>query len=457
MTARVLVVDDILPNVKVLEAKLSSEYFEVTTASNGPDCLALAEKDPPDAILLDVMMPGMDGFEVCRRLKAHAALAHIPVIMVTALSDPSDRVQGLAAGADDFLTKPVNDIALFARLRSLVRLKLMMDELRLREATSNTLGMVEPASLQIAGDFPGARVLLIEDDRRTAERLAATLGPAYAVSVLTDPAEALITARGGDFDLIIVSLGMQNADGLRLCAQFRSTDATRQVPLLLLLVDEGDEKRLAKGLEIGATDYVMRPVDRNEFLARTRTQIRRKRYQDRLRQNYHASMALAVTDPLTGLYNRRYMGTHLSNLLARDGGVRPTAAMVLDIDYFKSINDTYGHPIGDQVLRELSQRIQRNVRGVDLASRFGGEEFVIVMPDTDMAPALVVAERIRKAIGETPFVIDAAVGSLKVSCSIGVAVHRGVTDCAAILAEADAALYRAKGEGRDRVIAAAAA
>jgi two-component system cell cycle response regulator len=454
MTARVLVVDDIVPNVKVLEAKLTAEYFDVATASNGPDALEAAEKDPPDAVLLDVMMPGMDGFEVCRRLKANPKLAHVPVIMVTALSDPTDRVQGLAAGADDFLTKPVNDIALFARLRSLVRLKLMMDELRLRETTSNTLGMVEPAGLQIAGDFPNARVLIVEDDRRSAERLSATLGPNYRVTLETNPAEALVVARGGDFDLAVVSLALQSYDGLRFCAQFRSSEATRGVPLLLL-VDEGDEKRLAKGLEIGATDYVMRPIDRNEFLARARTQVRRKRYQDRLRQNYHASLALAVTDPLTALYNRRYMETHLANLLVRDGGLRPIAVLILDIDFFKSINDSYGHPVGDEVLREISDRLQRNVRGVDLACRYGGEEFVVVLPDTDREAAMVVAERIRKAVGEVPFRVRADVGTLRVSCSIGVAVHKPGAKAEDVLREADAALYQAKGEGRDRVAAAA--
>src|SRR6476469_6729773 len=152
MTARVLVVDDVELNVKLLEAKLASEYFEVVTAYNGHSALELAEAEPPDIILLDVMMPRMDGFEVCRQLKANQRTTDIPVVMVTALSDVADRLRGLEAGADDFLTKPVNDIALFARVRSLVRLKRMMEELRLREEVCGRF------SSTISEDPPGADV-----------------------------------------------------------------------------------------------------------------------------------------------------------------------------------------------------------------------------------------------------------------------------------------------------------
>ena len=142
MTARVLVVDDILSNVKLLEAKLSAEYFDVVTAFNGLECLAKVAESAPDIVLLDVMMPGMDGFEVCRRIKSDPKTAHVPVVMVTALDQPSDRVAGLEAGADDFLTKPVDDAALFARVRSLVRLKMMTDELRMRENTGQGMGLI---------------------------------------------------------------------------------------------------------------------------------------------------------------------------------------------------------------------------------------------------------------------------------------------------------------------------
>ena len=144
MTARVLVIDDAPANVRLLEARLSAEYFDVVTAMSGAEGLAICDRAECDIVLLDVMMPDMDGFEVCRRLKSNPATHHIPVVMVTALDQPSDRVRGLQAGADDFLTKPVSDVALIARVRSLSRLKLMTDELRMRALTSRDIGIDSP-------------------------------------------------------------------------------------------------------------------------------------------------------------------------------------------------------------------------------------------------------------------------------------------------------------------------
>src|SRR5450755_1084737 len=183
MTARVLVVDDILSNVKLLEAKLTAEYFEVVSAFNGLECLAKMDAAPPDIVLLDVMMPGMDGFEVCRRIKNNPKTAHVPVVMVTALDQPSDRVAGLQAGADDFLTKPVDDAALFARVRSLVRLKMMTDELRMRESTGQSMGLVDPAEILLDQAPPG-RILVIEDRAESVAWFDAALKPAHEVAAV---------------------------------------------------------------------------------------------------------------------------------------------------------------------------------------------------------------------------------------------------------------------------------
>ena len=151
-------------NVKLLEAKLSAEYFDVVTALNGPEALAICERGEADIVLLDVMMPGMDGFEVCRRLKSRARRPRIsPCVMVTALDQPSDRLKGLDAGADDFLTKPLDDTALFARVRSLVRLKSVTDELRNRALASRRLGIADPLAAAASETGLNGRILLIED------------------------------------------------------------------------------------------------------------------------------------------------------------------------------------------------------------------------------------------------------------------------------------------------------
>jgi len=456
MTARVLVVDDILSNVKLLEAKLSAEYFEVVSAYNGLDALARMEEQVPDIVLLDVMMPGMDGFEVCRRIKSNPRTAHVPVVMVTALDQPSDRVAGLDAGADDFLTKPVDDAALFARVRSLVRLKMMTDELRMRESTGQNMGLLDATdSLQDAN--PTGRILIIDDRPESVAWFSGALKASHEISAADTFEEALVRVRGGDYDLIVVSLGMRGFDGLRLCSQLRSIPEARQVPILVI-VSDGDRRKLTQALEMGVNDYLTRPVDKNELVARVRTQLRKKRYADRLRRNVQLSLEMAITDQLTGLHNRRYMASHLDNLMnqaTRTG--KPLAFVIMDIDYFKSVNDNHGHDIGDEVLREFAKRIGANVRGIDLACRYGGEEFVVVMPETDAAFAFSVAERLRKSIETTPVVISRAPGKLSITISIGIAASEGAGDTAEdLLRRADQALYSAKRSGRNRVVADAA-
>ena len=456
MTARVLVVDDVAANVKLLEARLSAEYFDVLTAMNGDEALAICERAECDIVLLDVMMPAMDGFEVCRRLKSSPTTHHIPVVMVTALDQPSDRLRGLEAGADDFLTKPVSDVALIARVRSLSRLKLMTDELRMRAVTSREIGIDSPEREAVAEAGRNGAILVVDDRAASAERLQMMLKGEHRVDVEADPNAALFHAAEGNYDLLIVSLAFENFDGLRLCSQLRSLDRTRNVPILAV-ADADNNARLVRGLEIGVNDYLTRPVDKHELLARVRTQIRRKRYTARLRDNVQMSIEMAITDALTGLYNRRYMESHVGTLVeqAATRG-KPLTVLVLDIDYFKAINDSHGHDAGDDVLREFAIRIRKSIRGIDLACRYGGEEFVVVMPETDMAVATVVAERLRRRIASEPFPIQEAARSIEVTISIGIAGLGPRDTAASVIKRADQALYRAKRDGRNRVVPDAA-
>lgn len=457
MTARVLVVDDVPANVKLMEARLSAEYFDVITAMSGAEALTICERAECDIVLLDAMMPDMDGFEVCRRLKTNPATHHIPVVMVTSLDQPSDRVRGLEAGADDFLTKPIAEPVLIARVRSLSRLKMVTDELRMRAVTTREIGIKSPEREAVADDGRGGRVLVVDDRRSSVEHVAAILGPEQTVEIEVDPREALFRAADGNYDLVIVSLGLEGFDALRLCSQVRSLDRTRNVPILAITEPE-DGARMLRGLEIGVNDYLMRPIDKNELLARVRSQVRKRRYTERLRDNVQISIEMAITDALTGLFNRRYMENHLAALIEQaTGRGKPLAVMELDIDHFKSINDTHGHDAGDDVLREFALRIKRSIRGIDLACRTGGEEFVIVMPETDLTVAAMVAERLRRRIAAEPFSISQGARSIPVTLSIGLAALRGVDDVSAsLLKRADRALYQAKREGRNRVVPEAA-
>lgn len=455
MSARVLVVDDLPQNVRLLEAKLASEYFDVITASSGAEALELIHSESPDIVLLDVMMPEMDGYEVCERIRADQTVAHLPVIMVSALSDISDRVRGLEAGADDFLSKPVNDVALFARVRSLVRVKMMMDELRLREQTGNSLGVMGPDTDGDDIETDGAEVLLVADPGISTTSIRLMLEREHTVTEENDPENAQRRAMERDFDLIIVSQEISGSDGLRLCSHLRSAERTRQVPILILVQEEAREI-LIKGLELGINDYLVDPIDSNELRARTRTQIRHKRYQDRLRASYRESVAMAVTDSLTGLYNRRYFDGHLMNLMrqAASGG-KPLSLFMLDIDFFKKVNDTYGHSAGDEVLREFAARLGHNLRGIDLAARYGGEEFIVAMPDTDLDRAERVAARLLEEISANPFAIASGPGEIPVTASIGVTMTDGASDSIRdVVDRADHALYEAKATGRNRVVRA---
>jgi two-component system cell cycle response regulator len=334
---------------------------------------------------------------------------------------------------------------------------MMTDELRMRAVTSREIGIQNPEHEAVADAGRAGRVLIVDDRTSSHERIAAMLANEHSVDVETEPSEALFRAAEGNYDLMIVSLALTNYDGLRLCSQVRSLDRTRNVPILAI-ADGDDNSRMVRGLEIGVNDYLMRPIDKNEMLARARTQIRKKRYTERLRDNVQQSIEMAITDPLTTLYNRRYMESHLAALVdqAASRG-KPLTALVLDIDHFKSVNDTHGHDAGDDVLREFATRVRKSIRGIDLACRFGGEEFVIIMPETDMGVATIVAERLRRRIASEAFPIHQGSKALEVTISIGIATLDAADDNAAsILKRADQALYRAKRDGRNRVVADAA-
>lgn len=452
MSARILVVDDNPLNVKLLMARLGREYYSVTSAASGMEALDKMRAAPPDLVLLDVMMPEMSGFDVCIQIRKDPKIRHIPVIMVTALSDVQDRVYGLEAGADDFLSKPINDLVLLARVRSSLRLKMLMDEWRLRQQTGLSLGLNENDDTADLIQTPKPRVLLLSDNTQENKIICEALP--YDIDIVNTPDDYLPLTAKNNYDLMMLNLYNSAGDVLPLCPALRSQENTRHTPILLL-AESSDVDLVTKGLDLGASDCVLRPLEVSELTARVRTQIKHKRSYDRLKSNYSASLSLALTDPLTGAFNRRYLESHLPTLWERCRGLNhPFCLLMVDADHFKKINDSYGHTAGDNVLKEIVRRISQNVRVHDFVARMGGEEFLVALPETDLETATLIAGRLRSKIADHLFEIDKA--SFSATVSIGVAEMRPETNetIAQAIDRVDKALYVAKAEGRNKVVLA---
>ncbi|MDC0864979.1 PleD family two-component system response regulator [Rickettsiaceae bacterium] len=451
MTATVLVVDDKESNVKLLQAKLLQEYYTVLTASNGVEALKVLEENKIDIVLLDVMMPEMDGFETCKKIKSNPETIHIPVVMVTALSGKEDRIKGLESGADELLTKPIDDIALMARVKSLARIKLVIDELKLRNNTSAELG---GEVIELKENFSDSKILLIDDDVIQAKNITSYLESiAKQIRALTTP-EDIDTLGSFIPDLVIISCQIDAEDPLRISVMLRSKPVFKNSVLMFLAEEENVKTTVMKGMELGINDYCITPVDANELQARVKTQLRRKQYQDTLRSVLEESVDLSTKDGLTGLFNRRYFDIHIKQMIEKiKNSERTMSMMILDMDHFKKVNDTYGHPAGDAVLKKLAQTLKSSFRVTDLIARYGGEEFVVLLSNVDIKQSTELAKKIRNAVRENDFIIPEHKKPLKKTVSVGVAEFDPKESLEDFIMRADKALYKAKNSGRDKVVA----
>jgi two-component system cell cycle response regulator len=444
MTARVLIVDDSASRRDSLAARLSDEFFEVATSDSGPAALTAARRDGPDIVLLASPLARLDPYETCRRLKSDPATAHVPVVLITRAGEPAARLRGFAVGIDDFLVEPVEPAELAARVRSLARLKTLLDEIRAREPGGET-----PVLGDLASPDTRATIAIVDDGApRVADLFAMLRGFGTVLTLPTGlPTDRL---RGLRCDLVVVGLGEGALDGLRVVSRLRSWPETRHLPVLAF-VPRAERAVMVRAFEIGASDCVTMPVDMIEVVARVRTLLRRGRLTERLRRNLVHSMRLAATDAVTGVYNRHHLVHQLNALSLRARTTaKPLAAMMVDLDHFKSVNDRFGHAAGDRALRAVGHELSATVRGLDVVARYGGEEFAVLMPDSDLDAARRVADRVRAAV-ETLHERHPGVPALTVSIGVAVTGPAG-EDGGEVLARADAALYAAKLAGRNRVI-----
>lgn len=446
MTGRILVVDDLEPNRRLLQIRLEAEYYDIALAENGQEALDKAFETAPDLILLDVMMPIMDGFEACRLLKSDPRTRHTPVVILTALDQREDRLKGLEAGADDFLSKPWSEAVLLARVRSLLRLKAITDELASRQETRSAI--VEMPDEEYGRIETGARILIIDDPGRASERLAERLEIDHRPRLETDAGQALRVSRG-PWDLVIIDFAAEKFDGAALAQRLKSDEATRDLPILAI-VDGADEGEIVHALGMGVNDVIDRPVDRQELMARVRTLVKRKRFADFLRARMDEGLQDAACDTLTGVFTRRTIESQLRVMMEDAGaaGGRLCAAMI-DVDGLAALNAARGHNAGDAALKAVGACLRRHKRDDDLVGRAGGDEFLMVLPGLAGSGARQVLEALRLHVSGSG---RGAPDPLTVST--GVAEMRAGDGPSDLLDRAGKALEAAKERGRNRVVLA---
>ena len=458
MAGDILIIDCVATNRIVLKVKLLAAQYRVRPCAGINEARAEIRASLPDLILLDTCVDVAAAHRFCRSLKSDSNTNLIPIIATGGFATPRDRVNALEAGADDVLSKPFDDNILQARIRSLLRGRDARQELRMREGTRTALGFSEASQTFTAP----ARIIVASDrDRPTADlgRLATTLDN---VVMSTMRAEELIRGDvkedSADLFLLDFRAGLSDDNELyRLLSELRSRSATRHASILALLPSEA-RQAAAMALDLGANDIVCTDADLAEMRHRCATLIQAKHEADALRRTVETGLEAAITDPLTGLFNRRYAMPHLARLSTESQRYgRQFAIMVLDLDHFKVINDTYGHSAGDEILRQTARRLQDNLRAVDLLARIGGEEFLVAIPNSDVVHARTAAERLCRLIGGAPFFVGPKHTEIHITMSVGVSLSDGHEtqdvneDLGDLVSKADVALYAAKNGGRNKV------
>lgn len=443
----ILVVDDEIAPRTLMRGMLEEASYRVTEAEGGPQAIEAALRDRPHVVVVDLAMPGMNGDEVCRRLKSSPETGRIPVIIVTGMTEPESRTLSLASGADEFLRKPFSDVELLTRVRAVLRTRHLVEQVSQLQARE--IKVAEDPSIH-RNDPPCVLVVDDEEDVRKTAR-AVMEGMGAQVFCATSLAEAR-TLLDPSLDVVLLDLMLGDGGGLDLLREIRADARLSAVSVVILTTLDQSQDRV-RGLEAGADDYLTKPTTPLELQARVRRQVVNKRFREGLLAQVAEASSQASTDALTQLYNRRHLDEALTKLIAsslRQG--QDLCVLMADVDLFKAVNDRYGHAAGDDVLRAVAAALRSKLRGMDWVARYGGEEFAVILPMTEVETGACVADRVRERVAAMAIAVPGLTEELHVTMSIGVAaLGRERLGAAELLERADKALYAAKHGGRNRV------
>jgi len=450
---KILIVDDNLLNTKLLSIMLGAGEYETITAMEGKTAVEKARSENPDLILMDIMMPVMGGYEATEILKQDPDTKDIPIIMITALDGAEDKLRGLEAGADEFLNKPVNAAELMARAKSLLRLKLYQEQLKSR--TDSKESMVSENKGEVSGqkELNLPTILVVEDEDKDVRLIQNYLqGEACQIVVAKTGEETLSRVLKEKIDLVLLDILLPGINGFQVVERLREMECGKNLQIVALTNLRDMESKI-KGIELGVDDYLVKPINKHELRIRIRSLVKKKGYLDSLKSEHASANHTAITDKLTGLYNRAYFEHYINLEIKRAERQSAFLSLIMmDIDDFKKYNDTYGHPTGDAFLKWIGKVVRESIREVDVPARYGGEEFAVVLPYADREGAPVVAERVRTAISAESFVTPDMKNTGKTTVSMGIAYYpEDAASAKELIKLADKALSRAKREGKDRV------
>ncbi|HSG21352.1 MAG TPA: EAL domain-containing protein, partial [Azonexus sp.] len=423
------------------------DEYAIAAATSGEKALELAQREPrPDLILLDVKMPGMDGYAVLAALKTDPATADIPVIFVTALAEAADEARGLVMGVADYITKPVNPDLLKTRIRNQLELRRYRNHPVMFDIAAQT----DPA--------PPPSLLVVDDIPENIHELLEALKDEYRIMVASNGVKALEAVHGASPpDLVLLDIVMPGMDGYEVCRRIKATPEGKRIPVIFVtVVDAAHEK--VKGFDLGAADYITKPFDIDEVRARIRTHLElarlRRFLEDMVAQRtallqiseekYHI---LSHRDPLTGLPNRVLFAELLEHaILHAERNQTQFALLNAALDNFSTINESLGHSSGDKLLIEVGKRLQSLLPESDTIARIGGDQFNIILDHSESMPIDLIAQRMIDALAE-PFVLEG--NRIYVGISIGIALYPADgTNAETLQSNVDAALHQAKVQGR---------